>query len=172
MSDKIAVIPGSFDPVTVGHKDVIIRAAALFDHVYVAVLHNSEKPGFFTADQRLALLRAVTDSLSAEGITNVTAEKCDSLAADFIRSHGARYIVKGVRGAVDFEYEHGIALIMKDFCPEAETVFLPAAAKYIHITSTYVRERLKYAAALEGTVPPETVEMMKTMASQRKIQRT
>lgn len=168
MADRIAVIPGSFDPVTVGHKDVILRAAALFDRVYVAVMHNSEKAGFFDADQRLALLGAVTESLREEGITNVTAEKCEGLAADFIRSHGAGFIVKGVRGAVDFEYEHGIALIMKDFCPEVETVFLPAAAKYIHVTSTYVRERLKYGAALEGAVPPETVDMMKEMAKQRK----
>lgn len=168
MDDRIAVISGSFDPVTVGHKDVIIRAAALFDRVYVAVMHNSEKAGFFDADQRLALLEAVTEALRAEGITNVTAEKCDGLAADFIRDHGARYIVKGVRGAVDFEYEHGIALIMKDFCPEVETVFFPAEARYIHITSTYIRERLKYGATLEGVVPPETVDMMNIMAKQRK----
>jgi pantetheine-phosphate adenylyltransferase len=168
MAEKIAVIPGSFDPVTVGHKDVIVRAAALFDKVYVAVMYNSEKAGFFDISHRLALMNAVIDSLRAEGVTNVAAEKCEGLAADFIRSHGAGYIVKGVRGTVDFEYEHGIALIMKDFCPEAETVFLPAAAKYIHITSTYVRERLKYGAPLEGTVPPETVELMKKMTEARK----
>jgi len=160
---RIAMITGSFDPVTCGHVDLMRRASAMFDEVCVAVMSNGEKDsagsGMFTYAQRLAILEAACDSLRAEGITNVKAELCVGLSSDFAAERGIRYIVRGIRCAADFDYEYGLAGIMKRFDAGLETVFLPAAPEIACVSSTYVRELLKYGCAIGDAMPPEAAAL-------------
>lgn len=155
---RIAMLTGSFDPVTSGHVDLIRRAAALFDRVYVAVMSNGEKDsaggGMFTYAERLAILDAACDSLRAEGIEHVIPELCVGLASEYARERGVLWIVRGVRSASDFDYETGLAGIMKRFDPRLETIFLPSDPTLACVSSTYVRELLKYGCEIGDAMPP------------------
>ncbi len=152
---RIAMLTGSFDPVTAGHMDLIKRAAKLFDTVYVAVLVNGAKGGLFTPEQRLSILKAALVDLKNEGVTNVVAESFSGLASEYAAKRGARYIVRGARSAADFDYEAGLAAIMKRFDASLETVILPAAPEIACISASYVRELLKYGCPLGDAVSPE-----------------
>lgn len=153
---SIAVFPGSFDPVTLGHMDVLRRAAKLFDRVYVCAMVNGEKHGLFTPEQRLAMLRAATD-----GIDNVTAEVWTGLLADYARARGANTLVKGVRNGTDFALEQGLYLINRDLAPGLDTVLLCADAAYLHYSSTMVREMIKYGQPLGRYMPAAAAELVK-----------
>ncbi len=161
--DRIAIIPGSFDPVTRGHIDIVKRAAAVFDKVIVAVMANAEKPGgMFSYEERLELLKcAVRD------IENAECMLCDTLASDFAASHGARFFVKGVRSATDFDYEYSLANIMKKFDRNIETLFLPADPVLSHISSTYARERIRYGCDLCDIADSKTAELMMQLYSKK-----
>lgn len=150
---KKAIITGTFDPITKGHTDVVRTAAGMFDEVYLCVLNNAEKRTMFTADERLRIACAAVQSLRTEGITNVIAESYSGLTSDYMRERGIKYIVKGIRNATDFDYEYGMAQIMKKFLPGCETIFVPAEPESIHISSTFVREIIKYGGPLEEAVP-------------------
>lgn len=139
-----AVCPGSFDPVTVGHVDIIERAAACFDEVIVAVGQNSAKTHMFSAPERVELMRSACAHLPG-----VTVEPLTGLLVDFCRDHGAPAIVKGVRSCGDFEYEVQMAQWNKEL-EGIETLLLPAAAKWSYLSSTKVRE----VATLGGDVRP------------------
>ncbi len=139
-----AVVPGSFDPITNGHVDVIRRARAIFDEVVVAVGANSSKKYLFEPTERLELVRAATAD-----IEGVTADPLTGLLTDFCRAHGADAIVKGARGAVDFDFEVGMAR-MNHSLTGIETVILPAAAQWSYVSSTLVRE----IATLGGDATP------------------
>lgn len=139
-----AVVPGSFDPITNGHLDVIRRARAIFDHVVVAVGANSSKRYLFETGERLELVRAATAD-----IDGVTAEPLEGLLVDFCRAHDAGAIVKGARGATDFDFEVGMAR-MNHSLIGVETVILPASATWSYVSSTLVRE----VAILGGDVGP------------------
>lgn len=160
---RIAMLTGSFDPVTSGHVDLIRRASRMFDRVYVAVMQNGEKDsaggGMFTYAQRLEILRAACVSLEKEGIGNVIPELCEGLSSEYAARREITYIVRGVRSASDFDYEYGLASIMKRFDNRLETVFLPADPTLSCVSSTYVRELLKYRCPIGDAMPAEAAEL-------------
>lgn len=153
---KIAVCPGSFDPVTVGHMDLAARAAAIFDKVILCVMVNGEKRHMFSLEERLALARA-----AAAAVPRVEAAACGGLLADFAREQGACALVKGVRGAADLDWEAQMAQINRDLCPGLDTVLLPARPEHLHISSTLVREMLRYDRPPAPYIPPETEALLR-----------
>ena len=155
---RTAICSGSFDPITLGHLDIIRRAAACFDRICVCVSPNAEKRNqMFTPEQKLLLVRtAVAD------LPNVEAELFPGLLADFAVDHGANVIVRGVRNVTDFDVEYQMALINRGIHPELETLLLPASAEYEHFSSTMVREMIRYGQPLEKYVPaPVAEELMR-----------
>lgn len=156
-NNRIAMLTGSFDPVTAGHVDLIERAAKMFDLVYVAVMSNGEKDsragGMFSYGERLIILKAATDELAYRGITNVKAEICEGLSSEYAAARGISYIVRGARCASDFDYEYSLSSIMKRFSPDLETVILPAKPEIACVSSTYVRELLKYGCPIGDAMP-------------------
>ena len=158
---KFAIVPGSFDPITAGHYEIIRRAAAIFDHVTIAILVNSEKSGTFSPDERLETVNAAVRELEKSGVTNVDARVFRGLTVDAAREAGAGYIVKGLRNASDFDYEFGMAEITRRFDGEIETVFLPSSPEFMHVSSTYVREILKYGKGDGKAFAPGTEELIK-----------
>ena len=144
------VCPGSFDPVTHGHLDVVVRAAALFDEVVVAVLHNPSKRGTFPVERRLELVR---DSLPEQVRGTVRVEAfADQLLVDVCREVGAAAIVKGLRGGTDFAYELPMARMNKHLSG-VETVFLPGDPSLEHVSSSLVKEVHRYGGDIAGLVP-------------------
>jgi pantetheine-phosphate adenylyltransferase len=143
----IAVCPGSFDPVTFGHLDVIRRAAALFERVVVAVGQNSAKKYLFTPEERLDLVRQATADLA-----NVSAAPLDGLLVDFAKAHGAGVLVKGIRFAGDFEFELQMAHI-NAVVGGVETVMLPASSDWSTLSSTMVREVASFGGDVSAFVP-------------------
>lgn len=143
-----AIYPGSFDPITNGHLDIIERSAKLFDKVYVAVLRNSSKHPLFSKEERVQLAERVTAHLP-----NVEVITFDKLLVDVAHDLGASVIVKGLRAISDFEYEFQMALTNKKLAPDIETFFLTASAQYQYLSSSIVREVAHYGGNLEGLVP-------------------
>lgn len=153
---KIAIFPGSFDPITLGHLDIIRRAAQCFDKLYVCVMVNCQKNPMFQPEKRVELIRK-----SVEDIDNVEVEACSGLLAGYARDKGATVLVKGLRNGTDFDSEYQQALINKGICPELETVFLPASAEYLHFSSTMAREMIRYGQPLEKYVPAPVAEELR-----------
>lgn len=152
---KKAIVTGSFDPITSGHEDLIRRAAAMFDEVIIVIVANTEKrSGMFRAEDRLAFAEKVAEALTAEGAGTVKAVLFGGLTSDAAHMLNAEFIVRGVRNASDFDYEYGLANIMKRFDPKLETVFLPSDPTLSCVSATYVRELVKYGFSLKGSVPP------------------
>ncbi len=161
---RTAIITGSFDPVTSGHLDLIKRSASMFDEIWVVILANTEKKsGLFTPDERMRLLEAAID-----GMPHVHAMVYSGLTRDAAAFVGAKVIVRGARSASDFDYEYNIALIMKRFAPEVETIILPTAPECAAISSTYVRDLLKYGCDLGDAVPDGCRALMREMMDQKK----
>ncbi len=149
MNEKIrtAVIPGSFDPVTVGHLDLIERTAQMFDHVYVTAFHNAEKQsGMFSGEEKLRMLQLATAHLD-----NVSCTLDGGLTAVFAKEHNA-VIVKGIRNGTDFDYEMGMYGINRAV-EHVDTVFLPAKQEHMHISSSFVREMIRYRHDFRNAVP-------------------
>lgn len=155
-----AIVTGSFDPITAGHADIIRRAAAMFDTVYVVALNNVEKAHRFTEAQRLAMISAVRDELAGCGINNVVADSYSGQTADYMREHGISVIVRGVRNEADRVYEMELAAIMRELCPGCETVLLESDAKYSSISSTDVRKMLEAGADIAGLVTEGTAKII------------
>ena len=153
---KKAMVPGSFDPITLGHLDLIERAASMFDLVYVTVMVNGEKNTRYTLEQRLQMACA-----SLAHIKNVKVEASDGLLADFAAKRGVSVLVKGARNGSDFEYEHMLAQINTELNPKLDTVVLPSRKETNYISSTYVRELIKYKKPLEGAVPQGATELIR-----------
>ena len=158
--EKCCIITGSFDPVTAGHIDLFVRAAAIFDEVFVVILTNGKKnsagSGLFTYEERLEILQAAIEELREKGIGNVTAELYTGLTSDYAHEKGAKFIVRGARNASDFDYENSLAQIMRRFDPELETVILTSAPALSCVSSTYVRELLRYHCPIGDAIPPKT----------------
>jgi len=152
---RTAVYPGSFDPVTNGHMEIIRRAAALFDRVVVLVAVNAVKRYLFPAGERAALLRA-----STAGLPNVTVETCEGLTALYARDIGATVIVKGLRAMSDFDSEFQQSLVNRRLNPEAETVFLPAGGDSMFLSSGMVRQVGALGGDISGFVPPEALQQI------------
>lgn len=162
MSEHVrrAVCPGSYDPVTHGHLDVIARAAALHDEVVVAVLHNPAKAGTFTPDERVAFVERAVAAAGLEGRVRVEAF-ADRLLVDVCRDVGADVVVKGLRGGTDFAYELPMAL-MNRHLTGVETVFLPGEPAYGHVSSSLVKEVVRYGGDVDGLVPDEVRDALVT----------
>ena len=150
MTDKIAICPGSFDPVTVGHLDIIRRATEMFDKVIVVVMNNRAKTPLFTADERVQMLRKVT-----ENMPNVQVDSYGGLLAEYAREKGATVIVKGLRAVSDFEYEFQMALTNKKLNPEVDTVFLTTKAENMYLSSSLVRQVGFMGGDISEFVPAE-----------------
>ncbi|MBE6570553.1 MAG: pantetheine-phosphate adenylyltransferase [Ruminococcaceae bacterium] len=151
-----ALITGSFDPITVGHMQLVETASRLFDEVYLLICANTEKmSGAFHPEDRAAIARK-----AVEKYANVNVAVCGGLVSDFAKQVGAKYLVRGLRSGVDFDYEYDLAGIMKRFDSSLETIFLPADPNLACVSATYVRDLLKYGCTLEGSVPAGCEEMI------------
>jgi pantetheine-phosphate adenylyltransferase len=145
----LAIYPGSFDPITHGHLDLIGRGSRLFDHLVVAVLTNFDKQPLFTVEERVEMLRTVT-----RGMRNVSVDKFGGLLVDYARRKRARAILRGIRAFSDYEYELQMALTNRGLEPSIETVFLTPAEAYSHISSRLVKEIFIHGGSVKGLVPP------------------
>ncbi|HAC1679033.1 pantetheine-phosphate adenylyltransferase [Listeria monocytogenes] len=148
MGDKIAVIPGTFDPITNGHLDIIERAAKIFDLLYVSVLNNSSKKPLFTIEERMEMIRQVTAHLP-----NVQVESASGLTVDYAATRGATAIVRGLRAVSDFEYEMQIASMNRTLNADIETFFVRTNTKYSFLSSSMVKEVAQYQGDISELVP-------------------
>lgn len=149
---RIAVYPGSFDPVTNGHLDIIERSSRVFDKVVVGVLNNSGKSPLFSAEERVEMLKDVTGHMK-----NVEIDSFSGLLVDFVKMKNASVIVKGLRTVGDFEYEFQMALLNKALNPEYETMFMMTDSKYSYISSSMVKELAGFHGNLTGLVPAQII---------------
>ena len=149
-----AICTGSFDPITLGHTDIIRRAAACFDRVVICVAANTEKRNqLFTGEEKLALVQAAVADLP-----NVEVDYSNELLADYAKERRAHVVVKGLRAVSDFEQEVQMAVINKKLNPKLETMFLASSEKYTYLSSTIVKEMARYGADLAEFVPREIVD--------------
>ena len=162
---KTAIYPGSFDPITLGHLNILKRAAVCFDKLIVCVMVNSEKVnrGLFTPEERVELIRRVVAKLP-----NVEADCSSTLIAEYARQKRACTLVKGLRAVSDYENELQMALINRKLNPRLETMFLPSSAKYTYVSSSMVKEMARYGAELSDFVPREIIgDVQRKMDSRR-----
>ena len=149
MKQMRAVYPGTFDPVTYGHLDLITRAAKLFDEVIVAVAHNPTKQPLFEVEERVALLRKAT-----RGVRGVTIDDFDSLAVDYVRRKRAGVMIRGLRMLSDFEYEFQIALTNRKLSDRVETIFLMPSESHAYVSARLIKEAAALGADVSAFVPP------------------
>lgn len=147
---KIAICPGSFDPVTLGHLDIISRAAKIFDRIIVAVPVNPDKRYSFSVEERIEMLQKVC---AQQGLRNVEADRVEGLLADYARQKGAVVVVKGLRALTDFEYEFQQALTNKKLNPQLETMFLSTSAEYMFLSSSMVKQVAGFGGDISHFVP-------------------
>ena len=157
-----AICPGSFDPITLGHVDIICRAAEIFDEVVVCVMHNAAKKSpMFTLEEKLSMARR-----AVEGYENVRVESYDGLLTEYVRRFEKPVVVKGLRAASDFDYEFQMNMINKCLNPAVETMFLTASERYTFLSSSIVREVAQYGAELKGLVPDAIIPDIEEKAKQ------
>ena len=147
---KIGVYPGSFDPFTIGHLDVLKSASQLFDQVYAAVLLNKNKQYSFTVEERMEMLQKAVEQ---EGFRNVRCGHFTGLLVDYVRSVNANFIVRGLRAPSDFEYEFQMALANRKLNPELDTVFLMTSAEYMYLSSSIVNDIAVHGGGVADFVP-------------------
>lgn len=158
-----AICPGSFDPITLGHLNIIRRSAKIFDEVIVLIMRNASKTNqWFTIDERVEMARRVTKKYK-----NVKVDTTDGLLAEYTKSIPSSAIVKGLRAVSDFEYEFQMSLINKKINPNLETMFLSSDEKYMYLSSSVVRELATYGSSLQGFVPNEIISDIETRAKER-----
>jgi pantetheine-phosphate adenylyltransferase len=151
-----AIYPGSFDPVTNGHLDLIARGSRIFDHLVVGILKNSSKNPLFTVEERVEML---TEALS--GFSNVSVATFDGLLVDFAHEQHAQAIMRGIRAISDYEYELQMALMNRRLCPDLETIFLMPDGKYSFVSSRLVKEVSTLGGSIEGLVPQFVIDRLK-----------
>ena len=152
----VAVYPGSFDPITNGHLDVIARAARLADHLIIGILRNDEKTSLFSVAERIEMLQEVVTHLP-----NVEVSSFDGLLVEFAAAQGASFIIRGIRAVSDYEYELQMALMNRRLRPEIETVFLMAGEAYSFISSKLVKEVITYRGNISGLVTASVESKLK-----------
>lgn len=161
---KTAICPGSFDPITLGHLNIIRRAAAIFDRVVVCVTFNSAKTSpMFTNEEKLEMVRRAVAKYP-----NVTVDHCVTLLAEHVKKYEGAVLIKGLRAASDFDYEFQMDLVNKRINPALETMFLTADQKYTFLSSSIVREMARYGASLKGLVPDELIDFIEEKAKMRR----
>lgn len=153
---KTAIYPGSFDPITLGHLNIIKRAALCFDKLIVCVMINSAKNGLFAPAERVELIRKVVSQLP-----NVEVDSSELLVAEYAKQHRARVIVKGLRAVSDFEAEVQMSVINRKLNPNVDTMFLPSHEKYTYLSSTVVKEMVRYGVELSDFLPREIIDDVK-----------
>ena len=159
---KIAIYPGSFDPITLGHLNIIRRTADIFDEVVVCVMKNASKTSpMFSVEERVEMVRKATSRYP-----NVSVDSSSGLLAEYAKKYEGAVVVKGLRAASDFEYEFQMNLINKKINPQLETMFLTSDVKYTFLSSSVVREMARYGADLTGFVPDEIKEEIEEKAKQ------
>jgi len=159
---RTVIYPGSFDPITFGHLDIIRRAAKLFDHVYVAVMTNTQKSALFTLDERLQMLKA-----STAGLPNVTCETFAGLAVEYAKSRGATAMVRGLRAVSDFEVELKMAHANRHLDPGIEMVYLMTNSEHAFLSSTIVKEVASMGGYVGDWVPEPVAAMLKAKFSRK-----
>ena len=152
---KIALFPGSFDPITIAHVDILKRALPLFDKIVVGIGLNSSKQNFLSAEKREEMVKTIF-----AGNDNVEVQLYEGLTVDFCRKINAKYMVRGIRSASDFEYERAIAQINQTMMPEVETILLLSKPEYSAISSTIVRDILRNKGDVSPFVPKEVIEFL------------
>jgi pantetheine-phosphate adenylyltransferase len=148
--EKIAVFPGSFDPVTLGHVSIILRAIPLFDKIIISIGVNSEKKNMFSLDKRISWIKEIF-----KDEPKITVDSYTGLTIDYCRAKNARYILRGLRTAADFEFERGIGQVNKKLADDIETVFLLTEAQYTPISSSIIRDVIRHGGDVSGMIPPE-----------------
>jgi len=151
-----ALYPGTFDPPTNGHIDLIERGSKIFDHLVVAILKNSTKDPLFTVEERVEMLKEVT-----AGIPNVTVSTFNGLMVEFARQQGATAVLRGIRAISDYEYEFQMALMNRRLAPEIETVFLQPAGRYSFVSSRLVKEVFSLGGDVTGLLPPIVLKRLR-----------
>lgn len=146
--ERIAIFPGSFDPITLGHQSIVMRALPLFDKVIIAIGNNTEKRCKYTLEQRMEWIEK-----TFEGIPNIEVDSYNELTVDYCKRKNAKYIIRGLRNAIDFQYEQNIAQINSELDSEIETVFLLTELRYTNINSSVVREILKFGGDVKKYLP-------------------
>ncbi len=149
---NIAVYPGSFDPITKGHLDIITRGSKIYDKLIVAVLVNVDKKCLFDIEERVELIKKVTKNLK-----NVEVLSFEGLLVDFAKMHNSKVILKGLRTISDFEYEFQMALMNSKLNPDIETVFMMTSSAYSYVSSSSVKQVAKFGGNIEGLVPNELI---------------
>jgi pantetheine-phosphate adenylyltransferase len=153
---RLAIFPGSFDPITNGHVDIILRSAHLFERVLVAVLVNQEKKPLFTPEERIAIIREVFSEYP-----NVEVDTFDGLLVDYARRRRASAIIRGIRAVSDYEYEFQMALMNRHLEPSLETVFMMPAEQYTYLSSRLIKEVFGLGGEVTGLVPPAVEAWMR-----------
>jgi len=153
---RIAIYPGSFDPVTNGHVDIVRRGKTLFDQIIVAILHNPNKESLFTVDERMFMLK---DSM--KGISGITFDTFGGLLVDYAKECGADAILRGMRAVSDFEYEFQLALMNRKLNRDIQTVFLMTGLRWIFTSSSIIKEAAQFGGDIADMVPPIVNRMIK-----------
>lgn len=153
---RIAIYPGSFDPVTNGHIDLVRRGKTLFDKIIVAILHNPNKKGLFSIEERMYMLKE-----SLKGISDISFDTFDGLLVDYAKSRGATAILRGMRAVSDFEYEFQLALMNRKLNREVQTVFLMTGLSWIFTSSSIIKEAAQFGGDISDMVPPVVNRMIR-----------
>ncbi len=161
-SERVAVYPGTFDPVTYGHIDLIRRATEIFEHVIVAVVRHPQKKTLFSFKERIAMLKIAT-----KGIPRITIEGFEGLLVNYVRRKKARVMVRGLRMISDFEYEFQMALTNRKLDPEIETIFMMPKESYCYLSSKLIKEVASLGANLKGFVPDFVERKLKKTLNKR-----
>jgi pantetheine-phosphate adenylyltransferase len=159
-----AIYPGTFDPLTNGHLDLIARGSKIFDHLVVAILNNSEKQEpLFPVQERVEMITEATREFG-----NISVSTFDGLLVEFARQQKAQALLRGIRAISDYEYEFQMALMNRRLAPQLETVFMMPAEKYSYVSSRLIREVFRLGGSVEGLVPPSVVERMQARAEKNR----
>jgi len=157
-----AAFPGSFDPPTLGHLDIIRRAAGLFDELLVVIAENRQKKYLFSAAERIDMIRQLTGEFN-----NVTVTSCDSLIVNFLRKQNIRLLIRGIRGMEDFSYEFELSMMNKALDSSIETIFMSTDPEYLVLRSSSIKELASFGGDVSGMVPPPVADALRKKIIQR-----
>ncbi|MBE0447908.1 MAG: pantetheine-phosphate adenylyltransferase [Actinobacteria bacterium] len=152
----IAVVPGSFDPITAGHLDIIKRASDIYDRIIIGIVVNPSKKPLFSLEERLKMVKE-----EVAGNTAIEVDSFDGLLVEFVKMHGARVIIRGLRAVSDFEHEFQMAQLNRKLSPEIETIFMMASPEYTYLSSSIVKEISQYGGDVSGLVSPNIEALLR-----------